>query len=233
MSHQDRMSNIVINHQTIKQVVDWLLPPGLFVGMKVRGGASWKPRMLAVAALLWATSEGTHLKDRFERARKIVKKVFRWQAAPGSTYQGFIKVLRKWHASLLTAIITRMRDKMKEVLPGHWEIAGYVVFASDGRCMELARTKSLEDAFSPKRSRKQRGKGRKGKRGRPGKRSAKRGRAKKKKQSNASTRKKANSPQMWLTLLWHVGSGLPWAWRRGPFRFQRTRTPPRDVARIA
>lgn len=215
MSHQDRMSNIVINHQTIKQVVDWLLPPGLFVGMTVRRGASWKPRMLAVAALLWVTSEGTHLKDRFERARKIVKKVFRWQLAPGSTYQGFIKVLRKWHASLLAAITAHIREKMKEVLPEQWEIAGYVVFASDGSRMELARTKSLEDAFSPKRSRKQRGKGRKEKRGRPGKRSAKRGRAKKK-QSNASTRKKANSPQMWLTLLWHVGSGLPWAWRRGP-----------------
>jgi Transposase DDE domain len=28
--------------------------------------------------------------------------------------------------------------------------------------------------------------------------------------------KKANSPQLWLTLLWHVGSGLPWAWRSGP-----------------
>jgi len=36
------------------------------------------------------------------------------------------------------------------------------------------------------------------------------------KQSSASMEKKANSPQMWLTLLWHVGTGLPWAWRTGP-----------------
>jgi hypothetical protein len=28
--------------------------------------------------------------------------------------------------------------------------------------------------------------------------------------------KKSNSPQMWLTLFWHVGTGLPWAWRTGP-----------------
>jgi hypothetical protein len=28
--------------------------------------------------------------------------------------------------------------------------------------------------------------------------------------------KKTNSPQMWLTLLWHVTTGLPWAWRTGP-----------------
>src|SRR5258708_3327619 len=32
----------------------------------------------------------------------------------------------------------------------------------------------------------------------------------------AGRQKKATSPQLWLTLLWHVGSGLPWAWRTGP-----------------
>jgi hypothetical protein len=36
------------------------------------------------------------------------------------------------------------------------------------------------------------------------------------KQSDESMAKKENSPQMWLTLMWHVGSGLPWAWRTGP-----------------
>lgn len=35
-------------------------------------------------------------------------------------------------------------------------------------------------------------------------------------QTAAARRKKASSPQLWLTLLWHVGSGLPWAWRTGP-----------------
>ena len=216
MSHQDKMSNIIVNHQTIKQVVDWLFPTALFAGMKTRAGASWKPRMLAVAALLWAISERTTLKGRCEEARKIVKKVFRWQPAPGTTYQGFLKVLRKWHSRLLLAIIPGVRAKMKEALPGCWKIAGYVVFASDGSREELARTDSLEKAFSPKRSRKPRGKPRKGKANRSRKRSAKRRTAGKKKQSSASMEKKANSPQMWLTLLWHVGTGLPWAWRTGP-----------------
>jgi hypothetical protein len=39
MSHQDRTSKIVVNHQTIKQVVDQLLPARLFMGMKVRTGS--------------------------------------------------------------------------------------------------------------------------------------------------------------------------------------------------
>lgn len=213
MSQQDRTSNIIVNHQTIKQVVDWLLVPALFAGMPVRSLASWKPRMLAVAALLWAAADLTNLKDRFGQARKIVNKVFRWQPPAGATYQGFVKMLRKWHLRLLLVIVPQVRVQMKEVLPGQWMIAGYVVFAGDGSRVELARTKSLEDAFSPQRK-KNRQK-RNGKRRRsPAKHSAKRKRLPK--QSAEAIAKKANSPQMWLTLLWHVGSGLPWAWRSGP-----------------
>ena len=138
MSHQDRMSDIVINHETIKQAVDWLLPPLLFVRMKVRKGATWSARMLAVAALLWATSDRPTLTSRFDHARKIVKKMFRWMPAPGATYQGFMKVLRKWHVELMLAITPYVQTQMKEVLPGQWGIAGYVVFAGDGSRVELA-----------------------------------------------------------------------------------------------
>ena len=155
MSHQDRAPAIVVNHQSIKQVVDWLLMPALFAGMRVRPGANWKPRMLAVAALLWATSDLRNLKDRFDQARGIVKKVFHWQPAPGVTYQGFVKMLRKRHAELMLAIVPHMRMQMKEVLPGQWKIVGYVIFAADGSRIELARTESLEEAFSPKRKKRQ------------------------------------------------------------------------------
>jgi hypothetical protein len=40
MSHQDKAAGIVVDHQAIKHVFDWLLRPALFVGTKVRGGAS-------------------------------------------------------------------------------------------------------------------------------------------------------------------------------------------------
>ena len=52
MSHQDRTKDIVVNHQTIKQVVDRLMPASLFASMKTRSGATWKPRRLAAAAFL-------------------------------------------------------------------------------------------------------------------------------------------------------------------------------------
>jgi hypothetical protein len=57
MSHQDRPCPLVINHQTIKQVIDWLLAPALFTSLRGGRQATWKPRLLAATALLWATSD--------------------------------------------------------------------------------------------------------------------------------------------------------------------------------
>jgi len=164
----------------------------------------------------WLLPGRGNLTDRFEQARKIVAKVFRWQPAPGATYQGFMKTLRKWHVKLMSALVPHLRTQMEKVLWRQWKIAGYVVFAVDGSRVELARTESLEKAFSPQRKKKSKRKKKEDKksRRRRGKRVARRELAKK--QSAAAINKKANSPQMWLTLLWHVGTGLPWAWRTGP-----------------
>jgi len=220
MSHQDRNSDIVINHRTIKQVVDWLLVPSLFSGMQVRAGAKWKPRMLAVAALLWACSDLSTLQERFSEAQKIVGRVFRWHLPPGKTYQGFMKMLRKWHVDLMLAITPHIRVQMREVLPDQWETAGYVVFACDGSRIALSRTKSLEQGFSPKKKKKRGGKVRRCDTKKAVKKNAQR-KAKQQqraasKQSEEAIEKKTNSPQMWLTLMWHVGSGLPWDWLTGP-----------------
>jgi len=80
------------------------------------------------------------------------------------------------------------------------------VFAGDGSRVALARSESLEAAFAPARPRR--------KVARRKKTAA--ARRSPKKQAAAARHKKATSPQLWLTLLWHVGSGLPWAWRTGP-----------------
>lgn len=217
MSYQDRTSNIVVNHQSIKQVADWLLAPALFVGMKTKRTATWLPRMLAVTAVLWATGEQTNLTDRFATARKIVDKIFRWRPAPGATYQGFMKMLRKWHVDLQLVTIPHVRVQMQEVLPTQWEIGGYVVFAGDGSRIEVGRTQSLEEAFSPQRKKNARKKNAgKNKKGKQKKQPRKQEVPAKQKQSDESVAKKENSPQMWLTLMWHVGTGLPWAWRTGP-----------------
>lgn len=77
MSHQDRSCPLVINHQTLKQVIDWLLAPAVFAELRGRKQATWKPRLVAATALVWATSELSTLHERFRQARKIITKIFR------------------------------------------------------------------------------------------------------------------------------------------------------------
>jgi hypothetical protein len=79
-------------------------------------------------------------------------------------------------------------------------LAGFIVYGVDGSRVEVPRTKSHEAINGLARNQQ----GRKLKRNR-----------RKKPRTKAHT-KKANTPAMWLTLLWHVASGLPWAWRTGP-----------------
>ena len=95
MSHQDRTTEIVVNHESVKQAVDELLPPKLFRKIETRDNSKWKPRMLAAAALFVVTGGQSTLTSAFELARKIVMKIFRWHDEPGKTYQGFAKQLRK------------------------------------------------------------------------------------------------------------------------------------------
>jgi len=215
MSHQDRKTeqSIVVNHESIRQAVNSLFTSKALGGVtKARKGAKWTPRMLVAVALCWAWSTADGLKERFQEARQVAGKLFRWLPKPGQTYHGFLKQLAKWHVELQLLGMGELRVRMKQDLFGKWEIAGFVVMAGDGSRIELPRTQANELAYSPKRKKKVRTK--------KGKGSAKRSRGKRwrkqKRQSAESIAKKVNSPQMWLTLFWHVGTGLPWAWRTGP-----------------
>ncbi len=220
MSHQDRKSphQIVVNHQVLREVIAWLFPPASFAGMHVRQGSKWKPRMLAAAALFWATSDRSTLGERFDHARKIIRKIFHRQPAPGKSCQGFLKMLRRWNQELLVVVIGLLRARMEQELQEQFQVAGFTVFAADGSRVQTPRTKSNQQAYSAQRKQKRNTK-KKSKRGKSPsahKRKAQAARRRKmKKQSAAAIKKKTSTTQMWLTLLWHVGTGLPWSWRSG------------------
>jgi hypothetical protein len=82
---------------------------------------------------------------------------------------------------------------MQTTLAEHWRVAGFILFGVDGSRIELPRTRSHERAYTPTRKKRRR-----------------------RKRLAAKDRQKANSPQLWLTTMWHAGSGLPWDWRTGP-----------------
>lgn len=206
-SRRDHQAPAAYNHQSLQAALDWLLAGIVLGGIRFRNDCTWSPINLIRVALLWVWSEEKTLGDRFSQARKIVRRAWSGVGQPASSYQAFTKLLCRWTAPLLWAVVTLLRQRMHEELRERFTIAGFVVFAVDGSRMELARTRSLEERFSPRGKKRSKRKSKKGSR---------KGRRAPRRRPAAANDKKANSPQMWLTTLWHVGSGLPWDWRSGP-----------------
>jgi hypothetical protein len=199
MSHQDQDGRVRFNAAYLKLALQWLLGQSL-AEVRFRDDCTWSPLHLASAALLWVWSDESTLKERFVTARKIAALIYRPQQEFARSYQCFMKLLERWTEELLSRVMTALRRRMCEALAPFWEVHGFVLFGVDGSRIELPRTQSHEAAYSLARHKKPR----RGKRNR-----------RKKPRTKAHTMK-ANTPLMWLTLLWHAGTGLPWAWRIGP-----------------
>jgi Transposase DDE domain len=203
MSHQDfQVSAERLNAEYLRLALQWLF---VGVGWSVigfRADCTWTPQLLSSTALLWAWSNEWTLVERFHTARKIALFLFPRPHAPAGSYQAFIKILRKWTGVLVVAIRTALRRRMEQTLAGCWRIGGFVMFAVDGSRVDLPRTVSHEKAYAASRKRPKK----KGKKSRKGRRSSR----------ATGHSRKADSPQMWLTTMWHVGTGLPWEWRTGP-----------------
>jgi Transposase DDE domain len=190
MPHQDHGRSA--EAPAIAEALDWLVTPQLFGRLSFRKGCWWTPRALAQAALLWAWGEETALTDRFVTARQTIARLVDGQHESVS-YQAFVKLLRRHSALLLWGLVEALQRRMRESLSRSYRVAGYLVFGVDGTRIDVPRSLANEQAFGAPRCQTRR-----------------RGRRRR------SDQKKAAAPRMSLTMLWHVGAGLPWSWASGP-----------------
>jgi hypothetical protein len=202
MSHQGQTVHTepAPHHQDLKVVLDWLLAGADLSAARFRDTCTWTPRGLTCAALLWAWSGEAALTERFASARKIAIRALGLGELTAQTYQAFLKMLRAWTATLAVALVVALRRRMQGDLADRFLVGGYAVFGVDGSRLELPRTESNEARFAPAPRRRSKSKSKRRRRG----------------TAAAAGAKKANSPQMWLTTMWHVGTGLQWDWRTGP-----------------
>jgi hypothetical protein len=208
MSHQDTdgHNGSAPQHQALKQALDWLLDPAPLSTVRFREECTWTPNALIFTAMLWAWSDEKTLTGRFAVARKIVVAMAILARRPAESYQAFLKMLKTWTSTLTRALTTAFRHRMQADLTERFTVHGFQVFGVDGSRLELPRTDSNEQRFSPAAARPQQ------------KLKSKRRRRVRSKTARAARarEKKVNSPQMWLTTMFHVGTGLPWDWRLGP-----------------
>lgn len=198
MSHRDSAGAAVrLNASCLKLALGWLLRDVDWSGVTFRKDCTWSPRLLTAVSLMWAWSDEQTLVERFASARRLAVYLSSLSGPLAESYQCFTKLLRRWTDVLIAALQAALRARLKRELAGSWCVLGFVMFGVDGSRCELPRTRSHEQAYSPTRKRKKKSyKGRK--------------------RRDKTSARKANSPQLWLTTMWHVGTGLPWDWRIGP-----------------
>jgi DDE family transposase len=118
------------------------------------------------------------------------------------SYQGLTGALVSWTAQLLPLLWERLQQRMEECGRGHWRVGRWLALAVDGSRISTPRTATNEKAFCAARY----GKGK----------TAKYRKKKRKGQRRRQRKPEPVKPQIWTTLLWHMGMRLPWSWRNGP-----------------
>jgi hypothetical protein len=184
----------------LKRALSWIVTKGTFADMRLHGNVGWTPQYLVVLAVLFAWSDGSTMTACFDRAAKLSQKLFGSLAV--NTFQGMVRALARYGPQLIPCLWTRLQTLMERVAPEHYRIGKWLPLAVDGSRFTTPRTKSNERAFAAKKYG-------------AGKRA--RSRAKWKNKKKRSKKLSAPvKPQIWLTLVWHMGLKLPWCWRTGP-----------------
>ena len=187
-------SNVDDNHFQFQEAIKWLIDQNIFIGLSFHGNTSWLPVELVTLTLLWIWSATPQLTEAFNDARANSEKL--GISVATTTYQGFMKALVSCTPKLMPILQAAMHQLMMSIGADYMYTAQWVVIAFDGSRETASRTMSNESAFSAKNY----GQGKNAKN-------------KKKKVAKALV---PPPPQVWLTMMWHVGLGVPWCWKLGP-----------------
>lgn len=191
MSHRvARRVKLRTNADCLKLAFQWLLQGFDASQVAWRADCTWTARLFVTTALLWAWADEATLVERFDNSRRVATHLF--GGKPAGSYQAFVKLLARWSAVLLRLLKELLRERMHTDLADCLRIAGFLVFGVDGSKFELPRTRSNQAAYALSRKPRRRGKRRR------------------------SALRKRDAAQLLATVAWHVGTGLPWDWRRGP-----------------
>jgi hypothetical protein len=191
-----------VNGETLRSAVTWVVNEASFQNLKFHGNTTWQVCDLIILAVLWVWSDHATLTGAFVEAHGWSLKML-GRAAVGS-YQGLTGALVSVTSTLMPLLWARMHVLMERHGGGHWRVGGWLPLAVDGSRVSTPRTAPNEQAFCAPNY---------------GRSASAKHRAKKRRKNNVPRRRKKSQPvkpQIWLTLVWHMGLRLLWCWRTGP-----------------
>jgi len=184
----------------LHRALRWALDTRLFADLKVHGNTTWTFPPFILLTLFWVWSDCSTLTAAFTHASGLCTVLIR--TAVFKSYQGFIAALTTWTPTLIPIMWRCLHNRMKQIARTHWRIGQWLPLAVDGSRTTTPRTVANERTLCPPRY----GQGR----------TAKSGKSCKNKRRRRKRLGQPVAPQVWLTLLWHMGMRMPWAWKCGP-----------------
>ena len=195
-----------LNGETLLAAVRWIIDAGIFEQRKFHGNTGWKPFEFVLLAVVWAWSDSSTLTGAFGEAHRWSLNVLGRAAV--STYQGLMGALVASTGRILPLLWGRMHELLEQHGGDHWRIGSWLPLAVDGSRISTPRTKANERAFcAPNFGLSRKADYRRRKRRQQGRPQRRRRRRK----SGPPV-----GPQIWLTLIWHMGLRMPWSWKSGP-----------------
>lgn len=184
----------------LRCALEWFSKDCSFTDLHWHGNVSWNATALVALAVLWSWSDQSTLTGAFDHARQLASDMFGRVAV--TTYQGLTGALRAYTEPLLLRLWMHLHTLMEKVGRKYWRIGLWLPLAVDGSRVTTPRTAKNERSFSIKNYG-------------HGKKAQTRSRWKNKKRRSKPISEPVK-PQIWLTLIWHMGLKLPWCWRTGP-----------------
>jgi hypothetical protein len=184
----------------LRRALEWFVSEGSFQDLPMHGNVSWTAVQLVQLSVLWAWSDRAKLTEAFTDAHRLALELF--GATAVNSYQGLMGALRTYTTPLLTLLWPHLHARMEQVADEHWRIGLWLALAVDGSRVTTSRTVSNEQAFAIKNYG-------------HGKKTQKRTKWKNKRRRSKRLSEPVK-PQIWLTLIWHMGLKLPWSWMTGP-----------------
>jgi hypothetical protein len=198
------------NGHDLRRALDWIVSDGIFAHVRLHGNVKWKPLALVCLAIFWVWSSQPGLVEAAKDAIATVTKLFGSDGVAVNSYQALTDALVRYTPQLLPVLWARLQSLMRQSGQAGWRVGKWLPLAVDGSRVSVPRTQRNEEQFNKPKKPRDKKKSRTKKRGRHAQR-------KRQKQSTKSHYDpQAVGPQMWLTLVWHIGLRLPWCWRLGP-----------------
>src|SRR5262249_52969410 len=175
----------------------------IFTHRTLHGNTNWNVVHLLLLTVVWVWSNDATLTGAFQEARRWSLDVLGGAAV--QTYQGLLGALTTWTPLWLPLLWDHLHSLMQRYGGKYWRVGRWVPLAVDGSRISVPRTKKNEQAFCAPTF--------------GNSRTAKYRRKKKAKGKRVRRKTKAAQPvkpQIWITLLWHMGLHLPWSWKTGP-----------------